>query len=1121
MRLGFGFDSPSPQSRKKGEESSPSAQGHDEFGYASLAPPGVNEVEFFIDSPLGYKPRESVRSNRKSVGCFSFDILVFPAGNQTSFVSTPKVAVYVEAADVGEKDSRWIYNSVKFSICIINFKDVRKSLFHDDSHSFCASAVDRGWPELLSHSDMTQDEGWLDSKGRMCLRASVCVRQADTIQMGSDFDTRKETGFIGLKNHGATCYLNGLLQSYFHIGKFREVVYHMQSPVHSPTSGTRMSLPLALQSVFLKLESSDVAVNTLELTKAFGWDSMDAFTQHDVQELARILCDKLEEKLKNTPGDGAIQNLFEGQVENYIECIDIEYKSTKKESFYDIPLNVRGLAGDPLGSLESALREFTAVEVMEGDNAYDAESHGGKQRARKGIRFTKFPPVLSFQLKRFSFDYEKMDNVKVNDQFEFPSSLNLDAFCPGSGDYDLHTVLVHAGDVHSGHYYAFIRPKSGSDWFRFDDEQVSRCSEFAAVDDNFGGEDCFPYNYYSRKSTQSPPTRRPRIHSAYMLVYIKRAQARELLLRPSISEVQERVLVESRQIDERKRLQDEEKSLIDISLVVAEDLRLGRDGRMLNRVRKDIRVSDLVSRLVSEEIVPGPSSNVALFYLYSSSSKPRWTLMSRIHTSASTTPKSSRLSPSAMRAAAVKFPPLSDVDDRRLDEFVLPDSGTFNLLAICSQVDPLQNWTDKSPFLLIIVKNFNIETRRTEISHVGYVHMDDRISSLVPSVDEFLGFEEDSLRQLELGASFSAEHIVSGTVIVLQRNTIIDADTEESSEDELTTIPQLMPPSFTVRTFADHVIAQRSSVDVQVALMDARKPNSSEPLEIQTCKMDKRWNLRVVVSALMKAFNLVVKNKRVEIYNKNPLVFPGGPIATSADLNRIGFVGKLSNVLELFLVVIPNHSLCIKFFDDNVQEEYREFIDVLSLPLSGRSVTASDIATIIGKEGEFRLVEHFKSKISRLYGSQESVDFQVALANVCNPLYEYVRIERGPAQPPEGQVCAFVSHVDKSSGVHFGNPFVLFLDPTVTAKQLRHLIQNKLAVDDKAASRWRLCVDIMGTTQRLIKDDDLVVGVAKSHGAVSDHLNIVLEQSHPTPELIGIHSKAGGGSHAYKPLTIR
>ena len=39
-------------------------------------------------------------------------------------------------------------------------------------------------------------------------------------------------------------------------------------------------------------------MSTKELTKSFGWDTYDAFMQHDVQELNRVLQEKLEDKMK-------------------------------------------------------------------------------------------------------------------------------------------------------------------------------------------------------------------------------------------------------------------------------------------------------------------------------------------------------------------------------------------------------------------------------------------------------------------------------------------------------------------------------------------------------------------------------------------------------------------------------------------------------------------------------------------------------------------------------------------------------------------------------------------------------------------------------------------------------
>lgn len=48
----------------------------------------------------------------------------------------------------------------------------------------------------------------------------------------------------------------------------------------------------------MQLQFGDHSVSTKSLTQSFGWTNLDAFTQHDVQELNRILSDKLEEKMK-------------------------------------------------------------------------------------------------------------------------------------------------------------------------------------------------------------------------------------------------------------------------------------------------------------------------------------------------------------------------------------------------------------------------------------------------------------------------------------------------------------------------------------------------------------------------------------------------------------------------------------------------------------------------------------------------------------------------------------------------------------------------------------------------------------------------------------------------------
>ena len=129
--------------------------------------------------------------------------------------------------------------------------------------------------------------------------------------------------------------------------------------------------------------------------------------QHDVQEFSRILQDKLEMKMKETPAEGAIARLFMGKMKNYIKCVDVDFESSMMEDFYDIQLSVKGMR-----TLHDSFKDYVQVETLEGENKYMAEGYG-LQDAKKGVIFEKFPPVLHLQLRRFEYDIEKDAMCKV------------------------------------------------------------------------------------------------------------------------------------------------------------------------------------------------------------------------------------------------------------------------------------------------------------------------------------------------------------------------------------------------------------------------------------------------------------------------------------------------------------------------------------------------------------------------------------------------------------------------------------------------------------------------------------------------------------------------------------
>ncbi len=79
-------------------------------------------------------------------------------------------------------------------------------------------------------------------------------------------------------------------------------------------------------------------------------------------------------------------------------------------------------------SVEEALKAFVAPETLDGNNQYWCDRCGKKCDAHKGLKFSRFPYLLTLHLKRFDFDYTTLHRVKLNDKVTFPEFINLDSF---------------------------------------------------------------------------------------------------------------------------------------------------------------------------------------------------------------------------------------------------------------------------------------------------------------------------------------------------------------------------------------------------------------------------------------------------------------------------------------------------------------------------------------------------------------------------------------------------------------------------------------------------------------------------------------------------------------------
>lgn len=137
--------------------------------------------------------------------------------------------------------------------------------------------------------------------------------------------------YCGIRNQGATCYMNSVLQSLFHLPIFRKLIY--QIPLTN-CENPEKSIVWNLQRLFADLQTSNEAVSTKKLTRAFGWNEDDVNLDQDTHEFIRLILTSIEEKLKGTSMENAISTLFSGKLEIRYEFGDSFRSHEERKSVF-------------------------------------------------------------------------------------------------------------------------------------------------------------------------------------------------------------------------------------------------------------------------------------------------------------------------------------------------------------------------------------------------------------------------------------------------------------------------------------------------------------------------------------------------------------------------------------------------------------------------------------------------------------------------------------------------------------------------------------------------------------------------------------------------------------------
>lgn len=817
------------------------------------------------------------------------------------------------------------------------------------------------------------------------------------------------------------------------------------------------------------MQFSDQSPATKDLTRSFGWDTYDSFTQHDVLEFNHVLCEKLEDKMKSTPVQGTMENLFECKILNYIECVNVECTSEREETVRDLQLVVKGCK-----DIYQSFDKFCEVEMLDGDNKYRTERFG-LQDARKGIKFKKFPPVLELHLLRFEYDFQRDMMIKVNDKYEFPSLLDLDIengkyFARNAEGrqtrnlYRLHSVLVHSGGVHGGHYYAYIRPDSNkNEWFKFDDEKVTKEDERTATIDQYGEDESDQGKFPSMN-------RFGKYSNAYMLVYVRECDIENLFC-----EVEKKDIAEHLQARFQKEHEERERKMKEKAEAhLYTSIKLARNEDIKNQIGKSI-VFDLVNhehvknfrvqkqlRFVDFKILVEREFGVPVDH------QRYWLWAKR---------QNHTFRPCRVLQVEEENQPVGEIREGGIKNYQSTELKLF-LEVVPS---PVSMFPVPREHILLFFKFYSPMTKSIEYIGHMFVPFHGKIQDIRPKLREMgnleenvevLAFEEIKFdpvmcEVLDWRSTFSKAQLENGDIICFQ-----EACPENVIGIEYPTVVNFMEYS-------------RNKVLIRFRqLEDGRSAKEENDL---TVELRKDSNYDAIVSALALKLNL-----------EDPTCLRLSPFDTYSQLPKAAIkyrgVEKLSELLvhfaqstdiiyyEILSMPLPDleqmKTFRVAFFSKGTNVNYEISVrsqDSVSTILS----ELKDKLPPDRKVTNLRLLDVSFCRIIRIFEPTDGVE-------VINDRYANLRvdeIEEGELSLGENdRFIHFYHFKNESNGTPniqlHGDPLLLGVREGDTLSDVKETLKERLCVSDKDLSSWSfycVCTSPMGTEMDPLNDEDLLI----------------------------------------------
>jgi len=276
--------------------------------------------------------------------------------------------------------------------------------------------------------------------------------------------------------------------------------------------------------------------------------------QQDAQEFLGFLFDVLDKQTEKTRFKYLLGSIFGGKSFSQLICEGgCGTVRNNIEDFNNLSLEVKNHR-----TLKDSLDKYVSQEKIED---FKCDNCKKSVTVTKKNSIAELPNVLIVHLQRILFDYDNLQNNKINSRLEFPFNLNMKSYTTevlsnndnkinksstvdsssfiiyekddSYYDYNLVGIVVHTGSADAGHYYSYINVRrEGSldqtqfnkdtnegvyNWLEFNDSNINPFDLKNLEEECFGGCDGFGEDNISWLNR--PSDEKEKGKSAYILFY--------------------------------------------------------------------------------------------------------------------------------------------------------------------------------------------------------------------------------------------------------------------------------------------------------------------------------------------------------------------------------------------------------------------------------------------------------------------------------------------------------------------------------------------------------------------------------------------------------------------------